>query len=292
MTLPSEAYQAIWQQLQQQLSPSEAKAEARWLLTAIAGISPEAQWRDAAQQTPLSAHCWQQLKDLVAQRLATRTPLAHLLGTASFYGMSLTVSPAVLIPRPETEELVALALEKLNARPTTHPLRIVDLGTGSGAIALALATTLVANGRQVAIIATDLSTEALEVARQNAEALGLADVIQFFQADWWQGWQPDGPLDLVVSNPPYVPREQRTTLAPELAHEPASALFVEDDVLAPYRQILDGAAGALAPGGWLICECGPAQAGLPMLCLAPTWRHAELQADISGNPRLLVAQHA
>ena len=132
----------------------------------------------------------------LARRRREGEPVAYLTGTREFWGLSLAVSPSVLIPRPETETLVELALARL---PRDRDVRVLDLGTGSGAIALAIAH----ERPRARILATDLSTDAIDVARENARRLGLSNV-EFVRADWYDGLPAGDPFDLIVSNPPYI----------------------------------------------------------------------------------------
>lgn len=240
-------------------------------------------------------------RELVKAR-ARRVPVAYLTGRKAFYGLELSVSPAVLIPRPETEALCDLARDAVRAAPGAAT--VADVGTGSGAIALALAhdETL----RLGALYAIDQSAEALAVARENAKRLGLSGRIRFLQGDLLApilggpgpGSAPapgpgpgPGALDLVVSNPPYVATTDRSSLAPELHHEPEAALFAGADGLECVRRLLVQAARALRPGGQLLCEIGHDQ-GERVAALA---REAGLEAvevlpDLSGTPRILSAR--
>lgn len=175
-------------------------------------------------------------------------PAAYLVGEKEFHGLALQVDRRVLVPRPDTETLVDWALEVLEARPAP---RILDLGTGSGAIALALA-----HRRPDAMVeAVDASDEALAVARGNAARLGLP--VTFRQGDWFAGCQ--GRYDLVVSNPPYV--AEGDPHLPALRHEPLQALVAGPDGLADLRRIVGDAPAFIGPSGWLLLEHGWDQAG-------------------------------
>ncbi|MEJ8837113.1 peptide chain release factor N(5)-glutamine methyltransferase [Ramlibacter sp. AN1133] len=182
----------------------------------------------------------------LCRRRAAGEPLAYLSGEKEFFGLPLRVDARVLVPRPDTETLVEWALEVL--RPLPAP-RVIDLGTGSGAIALAIRSA-----RPDAVVeAVDRSADALAVARANAQRLELP--VHLRQADWLAG---AGRYDLIVSNPPYV-REHDEHLA-TLRHEPRSALVAQDDGLADLRAIVAAAPAHLAPGGWLLLEHGWDQA--------------------------------
>lgn len=195
-------------------------------------------------------------KQLVLRRARRREPVAYLLGHREFWSLDLEVSPAVLVPRPETERLVELALERLAGRPSP---RIADVGTGSGAIALAVAT----ERPDAALFATDLSPDALAVARRNATRLGLADRVSFYEGDLLDALtrvELLGALDAVLSNPPYIGEHELPELAPELDHEPRQALLGGGpDGLDILRRLAPQALRWLAPGGHLLCEIGSTQ---------------------------------
>ena len=174
-------------------------------------------------------------------------PVAYLIGRREFWSLDLDVTPDVLIPRPETELLVERALLRI---PTAREVRVADLGTGSGAIALAIAR----ERPQARVLATDASERALEVARGNAERLGLANV-SFAHGDWGAALG-DALFDVVVSNPPYIARGDVHLALGDLRFEPESALVSGDDGLDAVRRIVADAPGHLAPGGWLALEHG------------------------------------
>ena len=181
------------------------------------------------------------------QRRAEGVPVAYLVGRREFWSLNLQVSPAVLIPRPETELLVELALRHI---PQSEECRIVDLGTGSGAIALALARER-PNSR---IVAADASEEALSVARINAERLGIGNV-EFVQSDWF-GALGDATFDVIVSNPPYIASNDVHLSQGDLRFEPRAALVSGVDGLDSIREIVRGAPQRLNAGGWLLIEHG------------------------------------
>ena len=205
-------------------------------------------------------------------------PLAYLVGEREFYGLLLEVGPDVLVPRPETEGLVDWALECLANEPRNAPTAgVVDLGTGSGAIALALAR----HAPQAAVVATDASAAALAVARRNAARHGLA--VEWLHGDWWAplaGRQ----FGLAVANPPYVAGGDPHLLA--LRHEPRSALTPEGDGLAALRRIIDGAPPHLLPGAWLLLEHGLDQAvAVQAMMRRRGFSAAVTRADLAGLPR-------
>ncbi|HEX5064601.1 MAG TPA: peptide chain release factor N(5)-glutamine methyltransferase [Myxococcota bacterium] len=225
-------------------------------------------------------------RELVRRRAAERIPVSQLVGRKEFWSLSLRVTRDVLTPRPDTETLVAAALELLPPARTA-PIRVLDLGTGSGAIALALAS----ERTDLALFAVDLSQEALKVAQQNAEELGMAERIRFLAGD---GFEPVKGLrfDAVVSNPPYVDPAERSTLAPELAHEPEQAVFAGESGLAMLRRIAAEAPGWLEAGGTLILEHGPDQANaVAKACREAGFGEIALRRDLSGRPRVTSARH-
>ncbi|MGE0043686.1 MAG: peptide chain release factor N(5)-glutamine methyltransferase [Vicinamibacterales bacterium] len=199
----------------------------------------------------------------VVARRQRREPVAYIRGVQEFWGRDFAVSGAVLIPRPETEFVVERALALLgrgeaagHSAPVGSPApRVVDVGTGSGCLAVTIAIECPA----AHVVATDVSAEALEVARANAARWGVGDRVTFLQAPYLGGVQ--APVDLVVSNPPYVADGDAPSLPPEVvAHEPALALFGGPDGLRDIREILRQAAERLAPSGALVMEIGYGQA--------------------------------
>lgn len=187
----------------------------------------------------------------LAKRRRDGEPVAYLTGCREFWGLSLAVTRDVLIPRPETETLVELALAWL---PRDRPVRVLDLGTGSGAIALAIAS----ERPQAHVVATDGSAAALAVARGNAQRTALSNV-EFVEANWYDG-VPGSSWDMIVSNPPYVAIGDPHLTEGDLRFEPAGALASGVDGLAALRTIINGAGARLAPGGALIVEHGFNQA--------------------------------
>ena len=215
----------------------------------------------------------------LAKRRRAGEPVAYLTGTREFWGLSLRVTPDVLIPRPETETLVELALEWL---PRDGAPRVLDLGTGSGAIALAIA----AERPRARVVATDASAAALAVARENAARLALANV-EFPQADWYDG-APDGVFDLIVSNPPYVASGDPHLAAGDLRYEPAGALASGVDGLAALRTIIGGAPMRLATGGGLAVEHGYNQSpAVQDLLRDAGFVRITVRRDLAGIPRVV-----
>jgi len=216
---------------------------------------------------------------LVARR-AGHEPVAYITGRQDFFGLPFAVSPAVLIPRGDSEALVETALEA--ARPGA---RVLDCGTGSGALLLAVLANLAgASG-----LGVDRSEAALAVARANAGALGLAGRADMRLADWGQaGWADGlGAFDLILANPPYV--EEDAVLAPDVrGHEPAGALFAGADGLDAYRVLVPQLPALLATGGCACVEIGASQADAVSAIAAAAGLSASLRRDLAGRPRVLV----
>ncbi|PSR20590.1 MAG: peptide chain release factor N(5)-glutamine methyltransferase [Sulfobacillus acidophilus] len=183
----------------------------------------------------------------LGRRLA-REPLAYITGQREFYGLNLAVSPAVLIPRPETENLVQTVLSVV--RPS--PMRVVDVGCGCGAIALAVKATRPA----WMVYGADVSASALALADQNGRRLGLS--VRWIQSDLLVN--VPSPLDIIVANLPYVDLAEQSHMSPETRYEPPLALFAEDGGLALIRRLIEMSAGWLRASGWIFLECSPAQA--------------------------------
>jgi release factor glutamine methyltransferase len=218
---------------------------------------------------------------LVARREAGE-PVAHLTGRRGFWRFDLAVSPATLIPRPETERLVELALERL---PERTPLRLADLGTGSGAIALALAS----ERPRAQVIATDASGSALGVARANADALGLRN-IEFRCGDWCAPLG-DEVFDLVASNPPYIASADPHLARGDLRFEPDSALASGEDGLDAIRVLARDVPRHLRPGGWLLLEHGWEQGGAVRALLeAAGFTETGTVQDLEGRDRITLGR--
>lgn len=215
--------------------------------------------------------------DALAVRRAAREPVSHLVGQRAFYGRSFRVTADVLDPRPETETLVATALE----RPFRH---VLDLGTGSGCILL----TLLSERPDATGLGTDLSAAALDIARRNATSLNTGDRAGFAQGAWYAAVPEGQRYDLIVSNPPYIALEEMPGLAPELAYEPRMALTDESDGLDAYRAIARGAPGHLAPHGRLIVEIGPTQASAVTALFAQSGlADLRVHSDLDGRDRVI-----
>jgi release factor glutamine methyltransferase len=242
------------------------------LLHALGGPGNGRGWLLAHDRDELDPAAHRQFMQLCDRR-AGGEPLAYIVGRREFFGLELMVDERVLVPRPDTESLVEWALELL--RPCSAP-RVVDLGTGSGAIALAIK----ANRPDAQVLAIDASAAALEVATANANALAL--VVEFRRHDWLAGLV--GRYNLIVSNPPYI--AVGDPHLPALAHEPSRALVSGPDGLDDIRRIIDQAPAALAPGGWLILEHGYDQAAsVRELLQQAGFRQVASRLDLAGTQR-------
>ena len=227
-----------------------------------------------------------------ARRRATREPVAYITGVREFYGREFQVTPATLIPRPETEALIDRALQAMHDLHALHPPHapegavLVDVGTGSGCIAVTLALEI----PDARIVATDTSPAALAVARANAARLRVApEQIEFVETSLIPA---NLQADVIVSNPPYVPERDRASMSADVRDfEPGSALFAGDDGLDVIRKLVPAAAAALKPAGWLVMEIGAGQAhevravidhaGLKLQAIEP---------DLQNIPRVLIAR--
>lgn len=228
------------------------------------------------QDAPASAELVTQFNDWV-RRAESGEPLAYICGLVGFWTLTLRVTPDVLIPRPDTETLVELAL----AAEDDAPRRVLDLGTGSGAIALALA----AERPQWYITATDLSNAAIAVAQDNANRLALP--ITLHQGAWFDAIEAEQQFDLIVSNPPYVLDTDPDLDDTVRAHEPHAALFSGTDGLGDIRKIVDGAPPHLAPNGWLAIEHGHRQGdAVAHLLTAQGFSAVATVKDLAGQPRV------
>lgn len=273
------------------LSAQQAQTEARWLLEDLLHISPEAIWRQ--DSIALSSDQQNQLQLVLQQRLQARRPIQHILGQAMFYGRWFSVSPAVLVPRPETERLVTLALDMLTAaKPlfsSCAPV-VVDVGTGSGCIALTLA--LEYPEPTVTWWATDLDGTALAMAQHNAQRLGVTQ-LQWAQGDGLAALPPSTRVDFLVSNPPYIDPALAATLQPEVRqHEPPHALFAQDAGFAVAKKVVQQACSHwLNPGGWILLELGDGMAQPFMDWLVNRgYTQCRVEADWAGVPRFVVGR--
>jgi len=228
--------------------------------------------------------------ELVAQR-AFGLPTQYLTGKQEFWGLEFEVTPAVLIPRPETEHIIEVALDRLGPARKSEPLRIADVGTGSGCIAVALASEL----PMAQIFATDISAGALEVAQRNAARHCMATRIHFAETNLLDAFAGEAQrFDVIVSNPPYIGIADAPTLQREVrAHEPEIALFAGHDGLAVYAPLIHDASAALRPGGLLILELGyNSLAPVRVWIESRDWSDIRVTNDLAGIPRVISAYHS
>jgi release factor glutamine methyltransferase len=237
-------------------------------------------------ERPLSELELEKIRPLVKRR-REREPLQYIVGSTDFYGLSLKVDRRALIPRPETERLVELLTERLKAKP---PRTILDLGTGTGAIALALAGAF----PEAAVTALDRSEEALALARENVTALGLDARVRLLRSDWFEALAGDERFDLIAGNPPYLSDDEAKATQPEVKNfEPWSALSAGPDGAAALEQIIREARGRLQSGGLLALETGLEQhARLLALARANGYPRAESLRDLTGRDRYVLASVA
>ena len=260
---------------------ADSRIQAELLLRHALGCSRESLLARLHEAVPAEAsgHFFQ-----LVERRRGRVPVQYVVGTQEFYGLSFRVTPAVLIPRPESEGLVEEAVRELG---DTHEPRIVDVGCGSGCIAVAIAHTL----PDAELVAIDASPAALAIARENALSHGVASRIEFLEGDLVAPLQA-GDVDAIVSNPPYVPDDELETLEPEVfEHEPRRALSGGKDGLSVIERLLSAADKPLRRGGWFFMEIGHGQdesvrelvkkSGLDYLRTVP---------DLAGIPRIVVAK--
>jgi release factor glutamine methyltransferase len=285
----------LWQWVNQAKAQARSSdiplAEIDWLLQELAGLDRLALRLESFKDLPkielkLSLS---ELAQLWQRRLQERVPVQYLTGVAHWRHFSLKVTPAVLIPRPETELLIDLAVEAVKSYGVNPKSHWVDLGTGSGAIAIGLAGALT-NAR---IYAVDCSSEALAVARLNAENLGFASRINFYQGLWWEPLAfLKGQVSGMVSNPPYIPSSTVLTLQPEVVrHEPHLALDGGFDGLDCIRHLVETAPDYLESGGvWLVeMMAGQAEAVADMLESHGSYGKVQIFSDLAGIDRFALA---
>jgi release factor glutamine methyltransferase len=265
-------------------SQSIARRDAETLLLHL--LKKDRAWLFTHADEPLPPDLQAALATLVSRR-AAHEPLQYLTGVQEFYGLSLRVTPATLIPRPETEHLVEAVLDWAGKLAPNQQagLKIVDVGTGTGAIAIALT----ANLPQASVAACDLSLAALAIAKENAASLGFGDRITFSRSDLLAVYGGDT-FDAIVSNPPYIPVGDSPGMQPEVRDfEPHSALFAGDDGLEVYRRLIPQAHAALRPGGLLAMEFGFGQRDA-LAALLQDWKDVQFIDDYAGIPRVVLAE--
>lgn len=282
-------------QLREASVPSHALAAELLLMHAL---GRDRAWLYAHPEGSLAPDVAAKYFDTVTMR-ASGMPTQHLTGKQEFWGLEFEVTPDVLIPRPETEHLVEVALDRLGLREaksgrsqTTNGagLQIADLGIGSGCIAVALAREL----PEAQFYATDVSSAALAVARRNAERHGVASRILFVECNLLEGLthRQSCALDLIVSNPPYIGLRERETLPREISeHEPQMALFAGEDGMALYPALIAQSAERLKPGGVLVLELGhDSLFKVWPLLETPEWTNLGVTHDLAGIPRVISAE--
>jgi release factor glutamine methyltransferase len=253
---------------------AEARRESQVLLGFALGVSRA--WLTTHPDQAADSETAAKFRSLVALRVSGH-PVAYLLGVKEFFGLALGVTPDVLIPRPETEELVEAALERL---PQGETRKVLDLGTGSGCIAIAIAR----HRPEAQVTAVDSSSPALALARENAAALDVE--VKFLQSDWFAALGRRR-FDLVVANPPYVAADDPHLRQGDLRFEPRPALAAGADGLVDLRRIVGAAPKHLRPGGWLLLEHGYDQAEACRDLLRNTgFGELVFRADIAGLPRI------
>jgi release factor glutamine methyltransferase len=268
-----------------------AHLDAEVLLAHVLGLGRAALY--AHLETPVAADAAARFDALLARRLR-REPIAYLTGEQEFWSLPFAVTPDVLIPRPETEMLVEVGLTLLRAPLAqrsgagagipTRP-QVLDIGTGSGCVAVAVAREL----PDVRVTAVDISPAALVAARGNAERHGVAARVTFIESDLYAALPAGATFDVILANPPYL--APGDAVSPEVAFEPQSALLAGADGLDVIRRLIAGAAAHLHPGGWLLMELGAGQAeAVRTLVAAAGLTATRIAPDLAGIPRLLVAQ--
>jgi release factor glutamine methyltransferase len=257
-----------------------ARLEAEWLCETALGLT-HAQLALQAGRTLAHAEA-ERIRDWTARRAAGE-PLQYVLGDAEFCGLRIEVGPGVLIPRPETEGLVELALKH-----HAGTLPVLDLCTGSGCVALAIAAKLATRNtkHETRVYAVDISPAALRYARLNQTALGIAGV-KFLEGDLYAPLPPGLRFAVITANPPYIAPPAYDALPPEVKeHEPELALRAEEDGLAVFRRIAEGARGRLLPGGWLFCELDTAHGDAACNILSRNgFTEVSFLPDSFGKPR-------
>jgi len=265
-----------------------ARLDAELLLGCALGMSREELMVAATRKVSVAES--DRYEDLLRRRL-NREPLAYITGQQEFWSLGFLVSGDVLVPRPETETLVERALKHLAAINNHEAPRILELGTGSGAIAVALASEL----PQAEIVATEIAPAALEIARRNASRNGVSNAMRFLQGDLFTALDQEleKDFDLILSNPPYIPRGEIAHLGAEVSRwEPRAALDGGVDGLDFYRRIIEEAPSYLRPGGAVAVEIGAAIGSLVLALFRnnPAYGDTRVYQDYSGRDRVVIAR--
>lgn len=276
-----------------------ARLDAELLLAEVVGLSRVELYTN--HDRPLAQSEVKGFRELLRRRVS-REPVAYILGRREFWSLDLEVDRRVLIPRPETELLVETALraldgnlddsaptpfEEVRARVAVTDARVLDIGTGSGAIAVALAV----EGGNLRLVATDQSHSSLELAPSNAERHGVADRIEFRHGDLFGALSSDDKFDLIVSNPPYLKASEAEMLTPEVrSWEPTTALISGDDGMATTRRLIDGAPDHLDGDGWLLVEVGTQADDVRTYFESNGWRNVTTLKDLASRDRVVAAR--
>ncbi|NOT14301.1 MAG: peptide chain release factor N(5)-glutamine methyltransferase [Methylotenera sp.] len=276
----TQSIKSILQIVAQQLGTEEAKLEAQLLLQYVLNVNRA--WLISHENDALQPNIHALFEALLKRRLSGE-PIAYVIGSREFYGLDLMVTVDTLIPRPDTETLVEAALGEISLH---DEYSVLDLGTGSGAIALAIAK----NRPQANVIAVDASFAALEIARQNSANLQIPNV-QFLLSDWFAALSHEK-FDVIVSNPPYIEQNDAHLTQGDLRFEPISALASGADGLDDIRKIIDDSLVYLKPQGWLMLEHGYNQAELVADLMAQTGLvGVQTLKDLGGNNRVTIGRN-
>lgn len=279
-------HQALQEATATLVASDSARLDAEVLLAFVLG--KQRSFLFSRPETGLSDEQRRAFADLVARRAAGE-PVAYLVGSRGFWTLELKVNPAVLIPRPETELLVELALElgrDISVRRATRPVTVADLGTGSGAIALALAS----ERKHWQIHATDQSERALQVARGNAADLRL-DHVHFGQGDWCEALPADALFDMIISNPPYIAEGDPHLREGDLRFEPRSALVADERGLADLATLCQQSRSRLSDGGYLLLEHGHMQGEeVRTLLVSQGFDGVRSERDLAGHERVTLGR--
>ncbi|GIW43570.1 MAG: release factor glutamine methyltransferase [Candidatus Binatia bacterium] len=262
----------------------DARIAAEWLAMAALGMDRAGLYARLGETLSVEAAA---RLSVWLDRCRAREPVAYIVGEREFWSRAFTITPAVLVPRPETEHVVEAAVDCFPEGRTGEAVRVCDVGTGSGCIAVSLAC----EWPRAFVLATDVSLPALRVARRNAQRHGVVDRMYFVCSHALDGLSPAS-LDLVVANPPYLTTEEWNRAEPELRWEPRLALDGGADGLDVVRAIVEGARRALRPGGWLILEVGATQAQrVEALLREAGMERGFVRHDLAGWPRVIAARN-
>ena len=263
--------------------------EARWLCEHASGMD-SAEF-SAEQDQLVTVACAKSLNSMVRDRLSG-VPLQYVMQRWAFRHLDIMVDKRVLIPRPETEQVVQVALDIARKTSSDQALRVVDLGTGSGVIGLSMAFELGAEAAHVWL--TDASVDALDVARANMVGIGRAATnVRVVHGSWWNALPQEiaGQIDIAICNPPYIAQDD-SEVAPDVhLYEPHSALYASDNGLSDLRTVIEGASTWLKKSGWLVLEIGYQQGAEVLAMMSSSgFVGAEIKQDLSGRDRIAVGQ--